>query len=73
MIYADNAATTKMSERAKKVMLETADSFWENPSSLHTPGQKAAVQERSFFVGQISRQAGGSVRQARAAGRLCVV
>ena len=36
-------------------------------------GQKAAVQERSFFVGQISRQAGGSVRQAQAAGRLCVV
>ena len=48
MIYADNAATTKMSERAKKVMLETADSFWENPSSLHTPGQKAA--ERLYKV-----------------------
>lgn len=48
MIYADNAATTKMSERAKKVMFETADSFWENPSSLHTPGQKAA--ERLYKV-----------------------
>ena len=48
MIYADNAATTKMSERAKKVMLETADNFWENPSSLHTPGQKAA--ERLYKV-----------------------
>ena len=48
MIYADNAATTKMSERAKKVMLETADNFWENPSSLHSPGQKAA--ERLYKV-----------------------
>ena len=27
-----------------------------------SPGQKAAVQERSFFVGQISRQAGSLVR-----------
>ena len=42
MIYADNAATTKMSERAKKVMIEVADNYWGNPSSLHTYGQKAA-------------------------------
>ena len=42
MIYADHAATTKTSETAKRVMLETMDRFWGNPSSLHTPGQQAA-------------------------------
>ena len=42
MIYADHAATTKTSETAKRVMMETMDQFWGNPSSLHTPGQKAA-------------------------------
>lgn len=42
MIYADNAATTRISEAAKKSMIETMDSVWGNPSSLHTPGQKAA-------------------------------
>lgn len=42
MIYADNAATTKISERAKIAMNEAENLFWQNPSSLHTPGQKAA-------------------------------
>lgn len=42
MIYADNAATTKMSDAARNEMIKTADEFWANPSSLHTPGQKAA-------------------------------
>lgn len=40
-IYADNAATTKMSAAAKKAYIETMDKFWANPSSLHTPGQIA--------------------------------
>ncbi len=43
-IYADNAATTKMSDRAVKVMLDTIQSNYANPSSLHTLGQLAAVQ-----------------------------
>ena len=41
MIYADNAATTQMSETAKKTMMEMMDGVWENPSSLYTHGQRA--------------------------------
>ena len=40
-IYADNAATTKMSEAAIKAMTDCAKNFWGNPSSLYTIGQKA--------------------------------
>ncbi len=39
-IYADNAATTKMSEAAIKAMTDCAKSYWGNPSSLYTIGQK---------------------------------
>ncbi|MBE6940636.1 MAG: aminotransferase class V-fold PLP-dependent enzyme, partial [Ruminococcaceae bacterium] len=42
MIYADNAATTKISAAAKEAMLDAMDRLWANPSSLHTPGQLAA-------------------------------
>ena len=42
MIYLDNAATTKTSPAAQKAMLECMEQFWGIPSSLHTPGQKAA-------------------------------
>ena len=41
-IYVDNAATTPVSETARRVMLETMDRAWGNPSSLHTTGQVAA-------------------------------
>lgn len=41
MIYADNAATTRMSETAKRVMTEMLDGVWGNPSSLYTHGQRA--------------------------------
>ena len=40
-IYADNAATTKMSETAIKAMTEGMRNWWGNPSSLYTIGQKA--------------------------------
>ncbi|MBQ1617786.1 MAG: cysteine desulfurase [Ruminococcus sp.] len=40
-IYADNAATTRMSEAAIKAMTDCAKSYWGNPSSLYTIGQKA--------------------------------
>lgn len=40
-IYADNAATTKMSEAAISAMMDCAKSYWGNPSSLYTIGQKA--------------------------------
>ncbi len=41
MIYADNAATTKMSETAVKAMLEVINDNFGNPSSLYSIGQKA--------------------------------
>ena len=40
-IYADNAATTPVSPTARRVLLETMDQAWGNPSSLHTVGQTA--------------------------------
>jgi len=42
MIYLDNAATTKTSPAAQQAMLDCMEQFWGNPSSLHTPGQRAA-------------------------------
>ncbi len=41
-IYADNAATTKMSKTAVNAMIPYFDEVYGNPSSLHTSGQKAA-------------------------------
>ena len=40
-IYADNAATTKMSEAAIKAMMPYMNEIYGNPSSLHSEGQKA--------------------------------
>lgn len=42
MIYADNAATTKMSRVAIDAMLPYMEKIYGNPSSLHTVGQEAA-------------------------------
>lgn len=42
MIYADHAATTKMSETAKLAMLSAIEENWYNPSSLYTLGQQAS-------------------------------
>ncbi len=41
-IYADNAATTKMSRTAIDAMLPYMETYFGNPSSLHTVGQQAA-------------------------------
>ena len=41
MIYADNAATTKMSDEALNLMLTLTKEMWGNPSSLYTHGQNA--------------------------------
>lgn len=41
-VYADNAATTKMSDTAVKAMLYGMETVYGNPSSLHTVGQQAA-------------------------------
>ena len=40
-IYADNAASTRLSETAKKAMLPYFDEIYGNPSSLHSFGQRA--------------------------------
>lgn len=41
-IYADNAATTKMTRAAIDAMLPYMEELYANPSSLHSPGQKIA-------------------------------
>ena len=40
-VYADNAATTKMSKTAIEAMLPYMDTIYGNPSSLHSVGQEA--------------------------------
>ena len=42
MIYADNAATTKLSKTALEAMLPYLTEHYGNPSSLHSTGQDAA-------------------------------
>ena len=41
-IYADNAATTQMSETAKKTMIDIMENCYGNASSLHSFGRQAA-------------------------------
>lgn len=43
MIYADNAATTRLSKTALEAMLPFMEESYGNPSSLHTAGQVAAT------------------------------
>ena len=40
-VYADNAATTKISEAALRAMMPCFENYYGNPSSLHTVGQEA--------------------------------
>ena len=40
-VYADNAATTKISNHALQAMMPCFETYYGNPSSLHTPGQEA--------------------------------
>ena len=42
-IYADNAATTKMSDTAIKAMLPYLNEIYANPSSVHLLGQRSAA------------------------------
>lgn len=69
-IYADNAATTKMSGAAINAMLPYMETYYGNPSSLHSAGQKAAqaLQEAREQIaeclgceaGEITFTSGGS-------------
>ena len=40
-VYADNAATTKISDHALQAMIPCFETFYGNPSSLHSVGQEA--------------------------------
>ena len=40
-VYADNAATTKISDHALRAMMPCFETYYGNPSSLHTVGQEA--------------------------------
>lgn len=55
MIYADNAATTKMSQAALNKMVSVANETYGNPSSLYTFGQKAkeALEEARADVAKV--------------------
>ena len=62
MIYADNAATTKMSEAAIQAMTSALNEVWGNPSSLYSHGQKAkevletARDEIAALIGATPRE-----------------
>lgn len=43
-VYADNAATTKISKKALDAMINASENYYGNPSSLHSSGQVAAEQ-----------------------------
>ncbi len=61
MIYADNAATTKMSRRALETLISFNEKFWGNPSSLYTHGQnakEALEQARRDIASLINAQPG---------------
>ena len=52
-VYADNAATTALSKTALEAMMPCFQEEYANPSSLHTPGQRAAeklAQAREIFA-----------------------
>ena len=85
MIYADNAATTKMSAAAVRAMTSVISETWGNPSSLYMHGQKAKDmletyrEEIADLIGAAPREiiftSGGSeadnqaIRSAAEAGR----
>ncbi len=69
-VYADNAATTALSDTALAAMTPCFQEVYGNPSSLHTPGQQAAeklAEARAVFAqhlharpGEITFTSGGS-------------
>ena len=45
-VYADNAATTKMSQTALNAMLPAMEENFGNPSSLHSVGQRLTGNQK---------------------------
>ena len=81
-VYADNAATTKLSAAAKEAMLPYFDEIYGNPSTLYTLGQEAAEHllacrtEIARLIGaadprEIVFTSGGSEADNQAIGALC--
>lgn len=54
-VYADNAATTKMSRASIEAMNDAVENCWGNPSSLHSIGQHAAerLQEAREGIAEV--------------------
>ena len=61
-IYADNAATTKMSRTAIEAMLPYMSEIYGNPSSLHSDGQ-AAAEALSEARERIAKRLGCTARE----------
>ena len=62
-VYADNAATTRMSRAAIDAMLPYMETIYGNPSSLHSIGQQAAaalLSARDALAREIYFTSGGS-------------
>lgn len=53
LVYADNAATTKISSSARDAMIKCMDEFYGNPSSLHSVGQ-AAAEKLAWARGEVA-------------------
>jgi len=63
LIYADNAATTKMSEAALNTMISVARENYGNPSSLYSIGQRAkeTLEEARAAVAEIIGAKSGEI------------
>ena len=58
-VYVDNAATTAVSQTALDAMLPCFREIYGNPSSLHTPGQRAAeklAEAREVFARNLNAE-----------------
>ena len=62
MIYADNAATTKMSKAAIDAMLPYMEEYYGNPSSLYAFGQQA----KEALEGHYDRRCAGDAQRQKA-------
>ena len=88
-IYADNAATTKMSRKAIDTMIPYMEEIYGNPSSLYETGQRAkealesareevaavinASPQEIFFTSGGSEADNQALRSAAAFGAICTL
>ena len=69
MVYADNAATTKMSRTAIDAMLPYMETHYGNPSSLYRLGQEAAALPRGTAVIYLGWLCAGGIKGLKGARR----